>query len=458
MNETRVQPGLIPSHPAAHDLPVLLRALEPDAEQPVAVGAGARAAAAGLDPEQVVEQGHDVVVVQIAPRAPVDDERHDREPVGLEVAENADVRILRPAPDGTAPEILFVRVDHVDADRLLELEHETRADRLDDRRSSALLAHDGVVEVTVIGRPDIGHGAATHDVGHAIREQLAPHREHTGSAGAADELVRADEHGVLVRERVLRARRVHLDLDVGRGGREVPERERVVAMQHVGDRAGVREDSGHVRRCGERPDLQRTRRVRDELGLEGGEVDVAVAVLGDDDDVGDRLAPRQLVRMVLEWADEDHGPLLRRNLRGQPVAIVERRRESQAEDADQLVDRAGCTRAAEDDAGLVGAADGVVDDLARVVAQAARLQAGAGRLGVRVRVARQHLVADQVLDESERPPARRVVRVGDPAGAERPPHHLVVSDHRLPDALQQWAIGWWAHPGRVAPRPESPDS
>ena len=48
---------------------------------------------------------------------------------------------------------------------------------------------------------------------------------------------------------------------------------------------------------------------RDELGLERGEVDVAVGVLGDDDDVGDRLAPRQLVRVVLERADEDHRSL-----------------------------------------------------------------------------------------------------------------------------------------------------
>ena len=197
----------------------------------------------------------------------------------------------------------------------------------------------------------------------------------------------------------------------------------------------------------------------DELGLEGGEVDVAVGVLGDDDDVRDRLAPRQLVRMVLEGADEDHWALLRRDVRGEPVVVVERRREPQSEDADQLVDRAGCARAAEDDARLVGAPDGVVDDLARVVAQAARLQARARRLGVRVRVARQHLVADQVLDEPERAPARRVVRVGDPAGAERPPHHLVVADHRLPDALQQRAVRRWAHSGRVAPPGRtSPDS
>ncbi len=199
--------------------------------------------------------------------------------------------------------------------------------------------------------------------------------------------------------------------------------------------------------------------MRQELGVQCGEVDVAVPILGDDDDVCDRLAPGQLVRVMLEGADEDHGSLLRRDVGGQRVAVVEGRRDPQAEDADQLVDRAGRAGAAEDDAGLVRAADGLVNDLPRIVAQAARLQAGARRLGVRVRIARQHLVADQVLDEPEGAPARRVVRIRDPAGAERPPHHLVVPDHRLPDALQERAVGRWAHSLSVAPPGRtSPDS
>ena len=311
----------------------------------------------------------------------------------------------------------------------------------------------------MLGRPDVGDGAATDDIGHAVREQLAPHHEHAGRAGAAHELVRTEEDRILVRQGVLRARRVHRDLDVRCRRGEVPEGERPVAVQQVGDGARVREDPGHVRSGGERPDLQRPRGVPDELGLEGGQVDMAVGVLGDDDDVRDRLPPRQLVRMVLEGADEDHRSLLCRNLRGEPVAIVERRRKPQSENADELVDRSGRARSAEDDARLVGASDGVVDDLPRVVAEAAGLQAGSRRLGMRVRIAGQHLVPDQILDEGERAPARRVVRIGDPTGAERPPHHLIVPDHRLPDALQERAVGRWAHSGSVAPPGRtSPDS
>jgi hypothetical protein len=52
---------------AAGDLGLeLVGAVEVDAEQPVPVGTGARAAAARLDPEQVVEQRHHEVVVQVA--------------------------------------------------------------------------------------------------------------------------------------------------------------------------------------------------------------------------------------------------------------------------------------------------------------------------------------------------------------------------------------------------------
>jgi hypothetical protein len=61
-------------------------------------------------------------------------------------------------------------------------------------------------------------------------------------------------------------------------------------------------------------------------------------------------------------------------------------------------------RAGEDHHGVVVAADGVADDRARVLAQPGGLQAGAAGLGVGVGVARQHLVADEVLDEGQGAP------------------------------------------------------
>src|SRR6478609_8603854 len=65
--EVDAHPAGLDSLAAASDLALeLVGALEVDAEQVVAVGAGARTAAAGLDAEEVVEDGHDEVVVQVA--------------------------------------------------------------------------------------------------------------------------------------------------------------------------------------------------------------------------------------------------------------------------------------------------------------------------------------------------------------------------------------------------------
>ena len=85
-------------------------------------------------------------------------------------------------------------------------------------------------------------------------------------------------------------------------------------------------------------------------------------VLGDDHDVGDRLAPGQFVGVVLERADEHDRPLVCRDVRAQVVAVVELGRQAQPEDADELVDRPGGAGAGEDDGVVVGAADRVVDE------------------------------------------------------------------------------------------------
>ncbi len=245
-----------------------------------------------------------------------------------------------------------------------------------------------------------------------------------------------------MRHWVLRATAVHVDLDVRRRGGEIPERQRAVAVEQIGDPVGVGDDAGDVRGRGERSDPQWTVTVADEFGLEAGGVDVPVGVLRDHDHVGDGLAPRQFVGVVLERADEDHGSLVGRDLLGEAVRVVELRGKADAQDPDHLVDRAGRPRAGEDHDRLVVAADGVPDDGAGVLAQPGGLQPGAGRLRVGVGVTRQDLVPDEFLDEVEPSTRRGVVGVGDPSGPERPPHHLVVADHRLPDAAQERTVGW----------------
>ena len=83
------------------------------------------------------------------------------------------------------------------------------------------------------------------------------------------------------------------------------------------------------------------------------------------------------------------------------------------------------------------AADRVADDRPGVLAEARRLEAGPGRLGVGVRVQRQDRVADVVLDERQGAAARRVVGVGHAAQPERPGDGLVVADDRRADPLDQ---------------------
>ena len=79
-----------------------------------------------------------------------------------------------------------------------EGEDETGADRLDDGRGAALFPGDRVVEVTVPDRVDERDRAATRNGRHPVTDQIAAHDQDARCLRAADELVRGQEHGVLV--------------------------------------------------------------------------------------------------------------------------------------------------------------------------------------------------------------------------------------------------------------------
>ena len=165
----------------------------------------------------------------------------------------------------------------------------------------------------------------------AVREQLAAGDEEARRARPTDELVGRDEDRVLVGERIVR--RVHLDRDVRRGGREVPERQRAVLVEEAGDAVRVADDAGDVARGAEAADPEGPLRVPLQLGGQVRLVDVPVRVLVDDHDVGDRFTPRQLVAVVLERADEHDRPLVGGDLCAQAVRLVELGREAQPEHA-----------------------------------------------------------------------------------------------------------------------------
>ena len=203
-----------------------------------------------------------------------------------------------------------------------------------------------------------------------------------------------------------------------------------------GERVG--HDAGHVRRGREAADPERPVRVALQLLGQLGEVRVAVPVLPDRDHVRDRLPPRQLVAVVLVGPDEHDRPLVRRDPRAEIPAVVEVRRETQPEDVNQAVDGGRGPRPAEDHrVPRRVAAHALEDETSCLLAEPGRLEAGAGALGVRVRVQRQHRVPDVVLEERQAAPRGRVVRVGHAPDAVRPGDRLVVADDRGADEVDQ---------------------
>ena len=166
---------------------------------------------------------------------------------------------------------------------------------------------------------------------------------------------------VLVRQRAAVVA-AHGDLEVRTRGGVVPEGERAVAVEQLRDRIGVGDHPGDVGGGRERADPERAVGVADQLPRQPVAVDAAVGVLGDAHHVGDRLAPEQLVGVVLVGSDEHHRPRPPREGRRDPEPPGRPGEHLEAEDPHQLVDRAGGAGAGEDHRVLVGASDRLADD------------------------------------------------------------------------------------------------
>ena len=208
-------------------------------------------------------------------------------------------------------------------------------------------------------------------------------------------------------------------------------------MQHGGDGTAVGQDPGHVRGRRKAADQQRAARETGQLAFEVGQVDMPVGVFADNDDVGNRLTPGQLVGMMLIGPDEHDGTLRFRDPRGEAETFIQPGRDAQFQNADQLVHRCRRPGPAEDDQVIVCAADRLPDDPAGVLTQPRRLQSRRRALGMGIRIARQNRIVDEVLDEVQCPSRRGVVRIRDAAGAERPVDQLALPDDAPPDPLEQ---------------------
>ena len=153
----------------------------------------------------------------------------------LRVAEDLDVRVGLPPAEGVLPQLLFPLLDEVGAHGVLQGEDQPGADRLDDGRGAAFLAGDRVVEVAVPERVDERDGAAARSGRNRIADQLPAHHEDPRRLGAADELVRGQEHRVLV-VTAPGCAFAHPDRHVGSGRGVVPERQGAVLVQQRRDR------------------------------------------------------------------------------------------------------------------------------------------------------------------------------------------------------------------------------
>ena len=157
------------------------------------------------------------------------------------------------------------------------------------------------------------HRAAARLRRHGVLDQALLDHQHAGRARAADQLVRRQEHRVLVGEvavgPVVPARFI-VDVGVGPGGGVVPERQRAVAVQQHGHRAHVRDDAADVRRRREAADLERPVA----RGAEQRRPPACATSMRPSSsssmttDLGQAVAPGQLVRVVLVGADEHHRP------------------------------------------------------------------------------------------------------------------------------------------------------
>ena len=80
---------------------------------------------------------------------------------------------------------------------------------------------------------------------------------------------------------------LHVDVDIGSRGGEVPEAERTVFVQQPADIEGIGDDPGDIRSRRKAADAEGSIGVGLELLRQYLQIDVAIGVFGNGDDVGD---------------------------------------------------------------------------------------------------------------------------------------------------------------------------
>mmetsp|Transcript_27465 Transcript_27465/g.83566 ORF Transcript_27465/g.83566 Transcript_27465/m.83566 type:complete len:298 (+) Transcript_27465:668-1561(+) len=292
------------------------------------------------------------------------------------------------------------------ADRVLKLEHESRADR----------AHDGwrapfepllvVMQVDVLRLCHVEDSAATGRHGGAAALGLGAENsvrlegEHARRLRSSRQLVHRPEGRVLRNGRGIlgaRGRRVHVGQRVRRRRGVVPDGERTVLVAEAADGIGVGDQPGHVGHRRECAHPQRPVRILLELPLQLLHVRPAsLSRLANVHDVGDRIAPGEQVGVVFVRPHKHHRPP--RLAQSLPLPLpLSRGARPQPEHRHESVGGRGGSRTDEKHPVALGAACIHLGQRARLAHKVRRLFSCLGARGVGVAVVGENFLEKKTL-------------------------------------------------------------
>jgi len=194
------------------------------AQQAVAIRACTGTTTTHLNAKQVVQQGDDKAVMQILSAMP-ESQGHNRQARRISISHNFQIGTGMKTRYGPLHEIVFPSLDLPDTNLLLQPEHQSCSNRLDNSRCATLLTLLVIIHIAMILRGDIDHRTATHHCGHRVVQYRLFDHQHTRRTGTTNKFMGRDKYriqGNLV---------IHIDADIGCGGGIVPECQGIVRFQ-----------------------------------------------------------------------------------------------------------------------------------------------------------------------------------------------------------------------------------
>ena len=270
--------------------------------------------------------------------------------------------------------------------------------------------------------------------------------QYSARARSAEELVRRYEQGIDRRVITLASWfGVHIDIDIGRAGGVIETGDRPMSMQQARKLVNVCANAGDVRGCGKGADAQAVlvRRVLQQL-FQMCEIDMPGSIQAHFNRSYQRLPPGNFVRVMFVWPDKnDRLPGREEFAEGIGIVAGTRvvhqlidflasgRRQRDADNLLQLVDRAGGPGTAADNSPTWPGIHRLLDRRFRFMQQLAHAASGDVVFGVGVCV--HPLQTLQVrLHEAQTPARCRVIAINHQAFAKRRLESRIHTDNLLP--------------------------